>query len=52
MTKMNSTAREIVPGLDTKEPWIVTASGRRLHPFNPAPDEIEIGDIALRPLGG
>ncbi len=43
---MNSTAREIVPGLDTKEPWIVTASGRRLHPFNPAPDEIEIGDIA------
>ncbi len=38
--------RKIIPGLDTDEPWIISASGRRLHPFSAVPDEIEIGDIA------
>ena len=35
-----------VSGLDRVEPWIITPSGRELHPFDPAPEEIDIGDIA------
>ncbi len=33
--------------MDEPGPYIQTVSGRRVNPFDPAPDDIDVGDIAV-----
>jgi hypothetical protein len=29
-----------------ENPWMITASGRKFYPFNPQPEDVDLGDIA------